>query len=305
MRISKHSGSILLLVAAMIWGASFVAQSVGMDYMGPFAFQCVRSLLGFLALLPAAFLGPLLRRKRVAYREAKWPDTRVLIRAGLLCGLVLCVGANLQQLALTETSSGKAGFLTTLYILIVPLMEVFRGKKPRPAFWLGVGIALCGLYFLCVTEGFSIGRADLLLVLCAIVYAWHILLVDRYLSRVDGVQLSCLQFFVAGVGSGLLMLMTECPSPSALLAAWAPLLYAGILSSALAFTLQIYGQKKTEPAMASLIMSLESVFAVLAGFVLLSERPSGREMLGSGLMFIAVLIAQTAQRPARTQEAAA
>ncbi len=296
----------MLLAAAMIWGCAFVAQSVGMDHMGPFAFQGVRSLLGCLALLPALALKARVRKYHPACGASAGASKGQLLKAGLSCGAVLSLATNLQQLALVETSAGKAGFLTALYILIVPVLGVFMGRKPRPVLWLCVGAALCGLYFLCVTGAFVLARADAYLILCAFVFAAHILLVDRYSPKVDAVSLSCLQFLVSGLLSGLAMLLFEAPpTAAALLSAWAPLLYAGVLSSGLAYTLQIVGQKRCSPTLASLIMSLESVFAMAAGAALLAETPSAREMFGSALMFAAILLAQLSQRPAPAGRASA
>lgn len=289
--MNKRSGNLLLLGAAMIWGGAFVAQRRGMDFIGPFTFQGVRSLLGSAVLLLVLILRRAFSHKRQA---ANW---RALLKGGLLCGVVLAAAGSLQQVALTETSAGKAGFLTSLYILIVPLISCLRGKAFSPMMWLPVGLAVAGLYLLSVKEGLMVTRADLLLIGCAFLFAVHILLVDHFSPQLSGLALSCAQFFVAGVLSILLMAAFETPRLGHIINAWGPIAYAGILSSAVAYTLQILGQRKTAPAVASLIMSLESVFAVLSGALLLGERLSRREIAGCAIMFIAILLAQYLQLP--------
>lgn len=302
MRLKEQTGSLMLLAASVIWGSSFVAQSMGMEHMGPFSFQFVRSLIGSLSLVPVLLFRARGRGGAGAHKEADpaSPGGK-LLRAGLLCGVVLALGANLQQFALTETTAGKAGFLTSTYILIVPLLEMFRGSRPRPAFFLSVGVALWGLWLLSAAESLAPGRAEAMLLLCALVYAFHILLADHFLPWADPVALCCLQFLVAGLLSGVLAMLTEPFSWAAVAAARGPLLFTGVFSSGVAFTLQLFGQRKTSPSMASMLMSLESVFAVAAGALLLGERPSPREMLGSALMLAAIVLAQGTQgrRPVR------
>ena len=199
------------------------------------------------------------------------------------------------------TTAGKAGFLTALYILLVPLAGALGGRRPRPLMWLCIALAALGLYLLSVKEGFVIETADLLLILCAAVFTGHILLVDHFSPRVSGLQLSALQFLVAGAISLVPMLIAESPSWQGLRAGWIPVAYTGILSSGVAYTLQIIGQRRTSPTVASLIMSLESVFALLCGMLLLAERPSLRELTGCALMFAAILLAQRAQLPPRAR----
>lgn len=295
--MKKLSGNLLLLAAAFIWGIAFVAQSAGMDYIEPFTFQACRWLLGAGALLPLA----LYRAKRAGGRQttpALWRERAAnLLKGGALCGTVLFIAGGLQQMSLVSVSAGKAGFLTALYILIVPVFSLFLGKKVRPALWVCIFTAFVGLYLLSIKEDLTITVHDLYLIGCAFVFALHILLVDHFSPKVDGVSLSCLQFLVAGLLSGIMMLLTETPQLRNILRAWAPLLYVGILSSGVAYTLQIIGQKRTTPAIASLIMSLESVFALLAGVVLLGEAPTAREIAGSALMFAAILAAQLVQLP--------
>ncbi|MHC1786077.1 MAG: DMT family transporter [Christensenellales bacterium] len=297
-------GNGLLFIAALIWGCAFVAQSLGMDYMGPFTFQVARSLLGAGVLLPVILLRRGALRRRGELRPATAEGKKALLRGGIACGLLLSVATNLQQVALQHTTAGKAGFLTALYILMVPLVGVLRGRRPRPLLWLCIALAALGLYLLSVREGFVIARADLLLILCAAVFTGHILLVDHFSPKVSGLQLSALQFLVSGLISAIPMLLFEQPRVSFILQGWVPVLYAGVLSSGVAYTLQIIGQRRTSPTMASLIMSLESVFALVAGVLVLGERPGGREILGSALMFLAILLAQWAQMPPRRRQPA-
>lgn len=293
--MKERTGSALLLLTAVIWGGAFVAQSVGMDYIGPLTFQAMRSLLGVLSLLPIILWR---RRGKAADAAPGTRDRRTLVTGGILCGIVLCVAAGLQQVGLVYVSAGKAGFLTTLYILIVPILGIFRGKRVPRLLWGCIALALAGLYLLTVTERFTVSLPDLYLVVCSIIYSVHILLVDYYSPRVDCVELSCMQFLVAGLLYLAAMFLWETPRADAILSAWAPLLYTGILSSAVAFTLQIVGQKSTSPAVASMLMSLESVFAVIAGMLLLGQVPSSREIAGSALMFLAITAAQLVQLPA-------
>ncbi len=290
-------GSLLLLTAALFWGLAFAAQYMGMDHVGPFTFQSVRSLVG------AAFLAPIaLWRGRRARARGVVPTAahkRILWLGGAVCGLLLAIAMNLQQVALQESGAGKAGFLTALYILIVPVYGIFLGRRVRPALWMCILVATLGLYLVSVKNGFTIALSDGLLILCAFVFAAHIMAVDHLSPQVSGVQLSCVQFLVAGLLSALPMLALEKPSLVAIFSAWGPILYAGIMSSGVAYTLQIIGQRRTTPILASLIMSLEAVFAVLGGMVLLSERLTAREATGCVLMFGATLLAQVAQLPPR------
>lgn len=285
----------MLLTAALFWGLAFVAQYMGMDHIGPFTFQAVRSLVG------AAFLAPiglaLAQKDKKAGQPRPAHYRRTLWLGGAICGVLLAVAMNLQQVALKESGAGKAGFLTALYILIVPVYGVFFGRRPRAALWLCILLAAVGLYLVSVKDGFTIARSDGLLILCAFVFAGHILVVDHLSPQVSGVQLSCIQFLVAGLLSAIPMFLVEQPALSPILMAWGPLLYTGIMSSGVAYTLQIIGQRRTTPIMASLIMSLEAVFALLGGMLLLGERMTGPEAIGCVLMFGATLLAQYVQLP--------
>ena len=295
MRLKQHTGSLMLLLAAVIWGSAFVAQSMGMDHIQPFTFQALRSLMGSLALLPViALFG---RRDKKAGRQPMPRENRHLLRGGLLCGLALFVAINLQQFGLVTTTAGKAGFLTALYILIVPIYGLFLGHKPGAALWVAVLIAAAGLYLLSVTERFTIARGDFLLILCAFFFALQIMLVDHFVQKVNGVKLCAMQFLVCGLLSLGAMFLFEQPRADAILRAAGPLLYAGVLSSGVAYTLQILAQRTTPPAIASLLMSLEAVFAVLTGVIVLGQVPTLREIIGSALMFSAILIAQRGSPP--------
>ena len=286
--------SLLLLLTATIWGIAFVAQSVSMDYIGGFTFNSIRSLIGSLTLLPVI----LLLSKPKSAEEKNRPQTssnqKILITGGICCGIILCLASNFQQFGIKYTTVGKAGFITACYIIIVPVIGIFLRKKCSPFIWIAVILSLCGLYLLCLTpgEGFAIGKGELLVLVCAFLFSIHILVIDHFSPLVDGVKMSCIQFFVSGILSLPFMFVLETPRLVAVAAAWMPLLYAGVLSCGVAYTLQILGQKNVNPAVASLILSLESCFSVLAGWIILGERLSFRESLGCILMFLAIILAQ-------------
>ena len=214
----------------------------------------------------------------------------------ICCGAALFAGSSLQQIGIAQTTVGKAGFITALYMVLVPLLEMLFGKKPGRVVWISVAAATLGMYLLCVTEGFSIGTGDLYVLGCAVCFAVHILVIDHFSPKADGVFLSCVQFFTAGVLASACALALETPRLSQLTAAWAPVLYAGVLSCGVAYTLQIVGQKTVDPSIAALIMSLESCFAVLAGWLLLGDRLDGREFLGCVLMFGAIILTQLPEK---------
>ena len=319
--------SLLLLLTATIWGVAFVAQSVGMEYVGPLTFSCVRSLLGGIVLIPCIwFLG---RHERASHpgreisqyeasksqgesavQKEKWKRDkgadRELLAGGMICGLLLCLASNFQQFGIAHTSVGKAGFITALYIVIVPILGLLFHKKCRPLIWLGVCLAVAGLYFLCMAggdaqaaagqifPGIPIGKGDFLVFICALLFSGHILAIDYFTERVDGVKMSCIQFWVCGIVSGIGMFLAEEPHFPAILMAWKELLYAGVMSCGVAYTLQIVGQKGMDPTVASLILSLESVISALAGLFILGQRLSGAEILGCILMFAAIVLAQLA-----------
>ena len=284
-------GALLLMLAALIWGTAFVAQSVGMDHIGPFTFNSVRNFIASLVLVPVILF---LRHRQ---NPAKAPGAakhyrKVLWTGGVLCGIALTVASSLQQIGIQYTSVGKAGFLTALYIVIVPIFGLFLKKRVPVAVWFSVIIAAVGTYLLSIKEDFSIGTGDLYVILCAFVFSVHILLVDRFSPQVSGVELSGIQFLTVGVLSGVVALLAEKPDLHSILISMGPVLYTALLSSGVAYTLQIIGQKDTPPAVASLVMSLESVFAALSGWLVLKQRLEGRELLGCVLVFAAVILAQ-------------
>lgn len=293
----RVKNGVMLFLTAFIWGTAFVAQSVGMDYLEPFTFNGVRSLIGGIALLPCIWL-----LHKLNGESKKEESGKVLLIGGLACGVLLFAASSLQQIGLKYTTTGKAGFITAFYIVIVPVLGIFLHKKIGWKIWLAVVLALAGLYFLCITESFSIGKGDVLIFLCALIFAVHILVIDYFSPKVDGVKMSCIQFFVCGILSLPFMFTIETPKAAAMTAAWMPLLYAGVLSCGVAYTLQILGQKNVNPAVASLILSLESCFSVLAGWIVLGERLSLRESAGCVLMFAAIILAQLPDKKAMVEK---
>lgn len=294
MKGKKLLSSLLLALTALIWGSAFVAQRVGLDYAGPLSFNGVRSLIGAAVLVPVW----LLFRRRDA-------DLARTLRAGVLCGLILFAAANLQQAGLAYTEVGKAGFITTFYIILVPILSMLARKKPGWGVWPAVVLALAGLWCLCMQPGsFTVGKGELMELCCAFFYSLQIMVIDRYVQEADGVLLSCIQFAVSGLlslGAGLVF---EHPDFPRLFQGWVPLLYSGILSCGVGYTLQILGQKNLHPTVASLLMSLESAFSVLAGWLLLHQALGRREILGCALMLAAVVLAQLApEAPAKASPA--
>ena len=283
--------SLILLLTATIWGVAFVAQSVGMEYIGPFTFNAIRCVLGGLVLIPVILV--LKKKKETGAENQEKVDKKTLWAGGIACGVILCIASNLQQFGIMEASVGKSGFFTALYIVMIPVIGIFIGKRPGIKLWFCVALAVVGMYLLCMKDGsFTIERADIMLLLCALAFSFHILVVDYFSPKVDGVKMSCIQFFVCGVLSAVGMLFTETPDISNIQAAWLPLLYAGLLSCGVGYTLQIVGQKGINPVIASLIMSLESVISALAGWVILGQVLSPKEILGCVLMFVAIIITQ-------------
>lgn len=297
----KLQGTMMLLLTALIWGSSFVAQRAGMEYIGPFTFNGIRSLIGGLVLIPVIFLFSKEKNAELTEGEKK-AGKKTLLLGGILCGIVLFAASSLQQIGMVYTTAGKAGFITALYIVLVPILGVFIRKKVKPIVWLCVILAVAGLYLLCMTDGLSLGRGDLLVLLCAFAFSIHILVIDYFAPRTDGVALSCIQFFVCGILSLFPMFLAETPVWFAILDCWIPILYAGVLSCGVAYTLQILAQKHTDPTVASLLLSLESVFAAIAGAIILHEQLAPRELAGCVLMFAAIIIAQL---PSKTEREAA
>lgn len=250
--------SFLLLLTAIIWGSAFVAQSVGMDYVEPFTFTFARSIIG-----------------------------------GIACGIALFAASNFQQIGITYTTVGKAGFITALYVVIVPILGLFMKKRVPFLVWICVGLSVVGLYLLCMTgESFTLAYGDFMVLICAVLFSFHILIIDYFSPRGDGVIISCIQFFVCGILSGIVMLFVENPSMGNMLDAKWSLLYAGVLSSGVAYTLQVVAQKDVNPTVASLILCLESVIAAVAGSWVLEEVLSTREKVGCLFMFVAIVLAQ-------------
>ena len=291
---------VFLTLAALIWGIAFVAQSVAMDHVGAFTFNGLRSLLGGIVLLPVIAVSDAGKRKAGTYKKMGKAELKTLLISSVICGTCLCVATNLQQFALKDADAGKAGFITALYIIIVPVLGIFFKKRVRPIVWGCVAIAVVGMYLLCVSGSMSLAVSDILLMLCALVFSFHILAIDRFSPLVDGVKLSCLQFFFCGIVTCILMFIFEKPNWESICAAYIPLLYAGIFSCGVAYTLQILGQKGFNPTVASLILSLESVFSALAGWILLGEKLSAAELSGCALIFAAIILAQLPERKKQT-----
>lgn len=281
-------GSLYLLLATIIWGCAFVAQSAGMDLIGPFTFQAVRCLLAIIALVPVIALFDRVEHKVFL---SEWKD-RSLWKSGLICGAALFVATGLQQLGLVYTDAGKAGFLTAMYIVFVPIIGLFFKKKPSFMAVISILIAVAGLFLLSCMGVSRINIGDIYLVGCAVAFAVQITFVDRYAAKVDSLRLNCIQSLVCTVLSTVFMFLTETPRLEPILDCWVPLCYTGILSLGAAYSLQILGQKELEPTTASLIMSLESVFAVLSGWLILNERLTVWESIGCVLVFTSVILSQ-------------
>ena len=302
MKRMTGKNTLMLFLTAFIWGTAFVAQSVGMDYIGPFTFTCVRSLIGGIFLIPCICFLDKWRAKNDGVERQKKADRKEekknVILGGICCGLALCVASNLQQIGIQYTTVGKAGFITACYIIIVPVIGIFLRKKCSPFIWIAVILSLCGLYLLCLTpgEGFAIGKGELLVLICAFLFSLHILTIDHFSPLVDGVKMSCIQFLVCGILSGIPALIFESPDLAGIFAAKIPVLYAGVMSCGVAYTLQIVGQKNMNPTVASLILSLESCISVIAGWLILGQNLSSREIFGCVLMFGAIILAQLPQK---------
>ncbi len=310
MRTHKVRNTIFLFLTAMIWGAAFVAQSVSMDYIGPFTFICLRSVIGGLFLIPVIIVIDSIRKKsqdeninaegletdlyKIKMEEKQrlsWKNKR-LLEGGIVCGIFLFLANCFQQTGIQYTTVGKAGFITTFYIIIVPLIGLFFKKYCGILTWIGVVIALAGLYFLCITQKLTIQRGDALVLCCSVLYAGQILAIDYYNPFVDGVKMSCIQFLTGGILGAVFMFIFENPDMAMILSAAGPILYTGIMSTGVGYTLQIVGQKGMNPTVAALILSLESVFSALSGYLFLHQILTTRELIGCALMFIAIVLAQ-------------
>lgn len=297
--------SLILLLTATIWGIAFVAQSEGGDAVGAFTFNATRSLIGSLVLIPVIFLLNKINPQENSHNSSSadssssgniFSRNRTLILGGISCGICLCLASNFQQVGIQYTSVGKAGFITACYIVIVPILGLFMKKKCSPFIWAAVAMALVGLYLLCITDGFSIGKGDILVLICAFLFSLHILVIDYFSPKVDGVKMSCIQFFVCGVLTAIPAVIFEHPQLSDFHGAWGAILYAGVMSCGVAYTLQIIGQKNMNPTVASLILSLESCISVLAGWIILGQHLSTREIIGCVVMFAAIVLAQLPQK---------
>lgn len=288
---NKLSGTLALLFATVIWGSAFIAQSVGMDHIGPMTFQASRCGLGALFLIPIIFLFE--KDKKRHFKN--WADAK-LWKTGFFCGTALFVAAGLQQVGLVYTSAGKAGFITAMYIVLVPILGLFLKRKPPVSAWISVVVAVAGLYLLSCVGASEINLGDILMLGGALGFAVQITLVDELAGDLDGLRLNCIQAFVCSVFSAVVMFLTETPTFSGIVSAAIPIGYAGICSMGIAYSLQIIGQKHLEPTPASLIMSLESVFAALCGWLLLHERMSPAELCGCALVFSAVIISQLPEK---------
>ena len=294
----------MLLITAIIWGSAFVAQKAG-TVLEPFTYNGIRNLIGGIALIPVImiFSKKSDTDKKALTEAEKQAEKKTLIIGGVLCGIFICIASSLQQFGLYfETDAGKAGFITTLYIVIVPILGLFLGKKVRPITWLCVLLGAVGFYFLTMAGkggGFHLETGDFFVLLCAFVFSCHILLIDHFSPKCDGIKLSCIQFLTAGVICIILMFIFEHPDMSQILSCWGPILYCGIMSSGVAYTLQVVAQKYAEPTAASLILSLESVFAVLSGALFMGERLTGLEILGCCIIFVAVIVAQLPSKEER------
>ncbi len=280
-------GTLMLLGAAFFWGTTFVAQSTGMEELEPFSYAAGRYLVGFVSLVVLLILT---RRQRKIERRQKNYGRGFLI--GLIIGVVLFIASSMQQVALQYSTAGKAAFITCLYIVFVPLGAKFLGKVIRRENWIGAGLAIVGLYLLAVGEGFSVQIGDAILFVSAFFWTAHILMADRFANRVDVIEMSAAQIFMTLILSSLTMFAIETPRLSAMLNAWFPIIYGGLMSSGIAFTLQLYGQKYADPSTAAILMSFEAIFGALAGWFFLNEVMTGREVLGCALMLFGMLATQ-------------
>lgn len=311
-------GSFMLFMTALIWGTAFVAQKSGMDTISPVAFNGVRTLIGAVSLLPVIAVMSLLRKGRSGGEEPAFaggsPEERALAEkkqrkmlwiGGICCGLFLMAAGNVQQIGMYYTTAGKTGFITAMYVILVPIIGLFMKKRIRPIFWACVAASAVGLYLLCFPSGGGFGdinKGDVIIFVCAFLFAGHILCIDYFSPKVDGVKMSCIQFFVAGGVSMILMFFIDpalgfdLPTLAGLKAGWFQLFYAGVMSCGVAYTFQVVAQADVNPTLASMLLCLESVFAVLAGAVLLGEGMGAREIIGCVLMFAAIVVAQLPEK---------
>lgn len=295
-------GNFLLILTASIWGMAFVAQSVGMEYVEPITFNGIRCIIGGIALIIANFILDFVKKKNGTYKKAKKEEKKELIKGGLICGIIIFFASTIQQIGISQTTVGKAGFISVLYILIVPFFGLLMKHKLPKMIWPCCAIAVAGLYLLCMNESFSVNGGDFIVLISAVAYAIHIIAIGHFAPKVDCIKLSCFQFLVCGAISVVFMLIFEKPDFNNIIKAWLPIIYAGALSGGVGYTLQTVAQKWTKPSVASLIMSFESVFAVLAGAVILHQIPTLRESFGCVLMFISIIVIQFHENKIETKE---
>lgn len=294
MRNFFSKSNLLLILASIIWGCAFVAQNVGMNYIGPWTFSTIRFLIAGFSLLAII---PILDKKRTHVIRPKTKEEKMkLLLGSVLCGLALSIGSIVQQIAMLTVPVAKAGFLTTLYVLFVPMITLLFGKKIPLKVWIGIAMALFGLYLLSMAGNLAIGIGEILLILAAFLFAIHIIIIGYFSTRVDPVRLSCGQLLIGGFATVIPMIVIEKPTMGSILAAYIPLLYTGIFSSCVAYTLQIFAQKEANPTIAGMLLSLESVFAALAGYLILHQVLNTRELIGCVVIFIAIVIAQLPDR---------
>ena len=294
MRKFFSRSNLLLILASIIWGCAFVAQNVGMNYIGPWTFSTIRFLIAGFSLL--AIIPILDKRRTHVIRPKTKEEKQKLLLGSVLCGLALSVGSIVQQIAMLTVPVAKAGFLTTLYVLFVPIITLLFGKKIPLKVWIGIAMALFGLYLLSMAGNLSLGIGEIFLILAAFLFAIHIIIIGHFSTRVDPVRLSCGQLLIGGFATVIPMIVIERPTIVSILAAYIPLLYTGIFSSCVAYTLQIFAQKEANPTIAGMLLSLESVFAALAGYLILNQVLNTRELIGCVLIFIAIVIAQLPDR---------
>ena len=294
MRNFFSRSNLLLILASIIWGCAFVAQNVGMNYIGPWTFSTIRFLIAGFSLLAII---PILDKKRTHVIHPKTKEEKQkLLLGSVLCGLALSIGSIVQQIAMLTVPVAKAGFLTTLYVLFVPIITLLFGKKIPLKVWIGIAMALFGLYLLSMAGNLALGIGEIFLILAAFLFAIHIIIIGHFSTRVDPVRLSCGQLLIGGFATVIPMIVIERPTITSILAAYIPLLYTGIFSSCVAYTLQIFAQKEANPTIAGMLLSLESVFAALAGYLILNQVLNTRELIGCVLIFIAIVIAQLPDR---------
>ncbi len=285
---NKLKGNLILLFTAIIWGSGFVCQSIGMEHIGANTFMGLRTLLGAVVLLPLVFFGSGKEKDK-----KKSDDEKTLIKGGIVCGTILCIASTVQTIGIKYTTAANSGFITAMYIIFVPFLGLFLKKKVGMRTYIGAFLALVGLYMLSVAgTDFKLNKGDLLTLLCAVMFSFHIMAVDYFSPKTDGVKLSCIQFFVCGIINVILMFIIEKPSISVIKECWVAIVYSGIFSCGIGYTCQILGQKYTDPAPAAIIMSMESVFAAIGGFLILHETLGIVKIIGCVIMFAAIVIVQ-------------